>query len=129
MKVSTFLIVVAVVYGLFGLGTLFAPGQVFAPMGITLDASGQLIARTMGATMIGFAVIFWQARKATNSPALRAILLGNAIYLIVEIVVTVSGTLSGIGSSAAWGGIVVDLLLLVGFAYFYFQLARSSATQ
>jgi len=73
------------------------------------------------------ALIFWLARNAENSAALRAIILGNMIYIFIEVVVLVIGAPSGIGSAAIWGGIVVDVLLGVGFAYFYAQLAKSSA--
>ncbi len=126
MKVSTFLIIATVLYGIFGLGSLLAPEQVFGPMGYTLNSAGQLLARTQATAIIGLAVMLWLVRNAENSAALRAILLGNAVYIFVEVVVLAIGTLSGIGSASAWGGVVVDGLLGVGFAYFYFQLARSS---
>jgi hypothetical protein len=121
MKVNTFLLIAAIVYGLFGLGALLAPAQLFASMGLTLDASGQLVARTGAAAGIGYAVIFWLARGAETSPALRAILLGNVVYLILEIIVIVLAALSAGTIVAALPGIIVDGLLGVGFAYYSFK--------
>lgn len=129
MKVGIFLIVATVLYGLSGLVMLLAPEQFFKPQGITLDDIGRLLAHALGATSIGFAVIFWQVRKAESSSALRAILLGSAVYIIIEVAVLVIGVLSGIGNAMAWVGIAIDLLLAIGFVYFYFQLAKSSAAQ
>lgn len=129
MKLNIFLVIAAILYGVFGIGMVLIPGQVFTPQGITLNDGGQLLARTFGAALIGFAVIFWQARRSENSSALRPILLGNAIYILIEVIVLVLGVLSGVGNALAWPGIVIDLLLLVGFGYFYFQLARPSIAQ
>jgi hypothetical protein len=121
MKLNTFLLIAAVLYGIFGLGALLVPAQLFASMGLTLNESGQLIARTGGAAGIGYAVIFLLARGAETSPALRAILLGNVVYLILEIIAIVLGALSTGTIAAALPGVVVDALLLVGFAYYYFK--------
>jgi hypothetical protein len=121
MKLNTFLLIAAVLYAVFGIGALLAPAQLFASMGLTLNEAGQLVARTGGAAGIGYAVIFWLARGAETSPALRAILLGNVVYLILEIIAIVLGALSTGTIAAALPGVVVDALLLVGFAYYYFK--------
>ncbi len=124
MKLNTFLLIAAILYGIFGLGALLAPAEVFAAQGIKLDANGQLMARTLGAALIGYVVIFWLARSAETSPALRAILLGNVIYIALEVIVLVAGALSAGTLVATLPGIVVDILLLVGFGYYYLQPAK-----
>lgn len=126
MKVSTFLVIAAVFHGIYALESLLAPGQVFALYDLVLNDDGQLMARVSGAVTIGLAAIFWQVRKAENSPTLRAILFGSMIYLFIEVVVLVVGLLAGVVSALSLGSIIADLLLAVGFGYFYFQLSRSS---
>ncbi len=119
MKLNTFLLIAAVVYGIFGLGRLLVSTQVFALQGLTVDATGQLMARTKGAALIGYAVIFWFARSGAISPALRAILLGNVVYLILEIVLLVLGALPAGKIVASLPSLAVEILLLVGFVYYY----------
>ncbi|MBI4672179.1 MAG: hypothetical protein HY741_10995 [Chloroflexi bacterium] len=121
MKLSTFLAIAAVIYGIFGVGELLAPAQFLATMGVTLNEGGQLATRAGATAAIGYAVIFWFARKAEMSAALRAILLGNVVFLVLEIIVLGLGVLSGDMSPAGLPGLVVNVLLLVGFGYFYFK--------
>lgn len=127
MKLNTFLLIAAILYAIFGLGGLFAPAQLYGPMGITMDASAQLMARTGSAAVVGLAVMLWLARGVENAAATRAILLGNVVYIAVEVAILVIGLVSGSMSAAGLPGLIVDALLLVGFGYFYLQSAKPAA--
>lgn len=63
MKLSTLMMVNAIVGAVFGLGFVFAPGQVtslYSPeVGVTL----RYVAQLFGAALLGFAVLTWVARR------------------------------------------------------------------
>ncbi|MBI3359890.1 MAG: hypothetical protein HY023_02140 [Chloroflexi bacterium] len=124
MKLNTFLLIAAILYAVFGLGWLFAPALLYGPMGITLDAGGQLMARTGSAAVVGLAVMLWLARGVENAAAVRAILLGNVVYIAVEVVILLINLLSGAMSTAGLPGLIVDALLGVGFGYYYLQSGK-----
>lgn len=121
MKLNTFLLIAFIIYSIFGLGRLFAPAAFFAYQGLTVNADGLMIARTKGAAIVGYAVMLWFARSAETSPALRAILLGNVVYIILEIILLVLGALPTYKIVASLPSLATEILLLIGFAYYYFR--------
>ena len=76
MKLNTFMAIVAVMAGLFGLGFVFIPEQVLSFYGAAPDAGVNYMAQLLGAALLGFAVILWLCKDAEDSPVLQAILLG-----------------------------------------------------
>jgi hypothetical protein len=65
------------VAGLFGIGFVLVPAQLLSQYGITTDAPFDLVGQLFGAALIGFAVLTWAARNATDSDAGRAIHLAG----------------------------------------------------
>jgi hypothetical protein len=45
-----------------------------------LGSGGVLMARILGAALIGFALLFWRARALAASPALHAVFLASFVY-------------------------------------------------
>lgn len=58
MKLNTFLVLSTVVYGGFGLGLLVAPMPFVSVFGVTLDGSGMLMARVLGAALLNLTLFF-----------------------------------------------------------------------
>ena len=120
MKLGNLFAVNAVIAGLFGLGFIFAPAQVLAQYGLTIDAGFSLVAQLFGAALIGYAVLTWPVRKAGDSEALRAIvfalLLSDGVAFVLALMAQLKGTVNSLG----WSTVAIYLLLAVGFAYFHF---------
>jgi MFS family permease len=120
MKLSTLMIVNAIVAAVFGLGFVFAPGQVtslYSPeVGVTL----RYVAQLFGAALLGFAVLTWVARNAPDSEARRAILLALFVGDGVGFLLALVGQLGGVVNALGWSTVLIYLLLALGFGYFGF---------
>ena len=120
MKLNMFMVIVAIVAGLFGLGFVFIPDQVLSYYGAAPDASAHYMAQLFGAALLGFAVILWLCKDAEDSPARQAILLGlfvaEGVGFVVALIVQLGGGINALG----WSTVLIYLLFALGFGYFRF---------
>ena len=121
MKLSTMLVIAAVVAGVFGLAFVLVSGPLLTLYGVTLDKAGTLVAQLFGAALIGFAILNWFARSVTDREAQQAILLANLASDTVGFVMALIGQLAGIANALGWSTVALYLLLALGFAYFQFM--------
>jgi hypothetical protein len=128
MKVSTLMIVNAVVAVLFGLGFILTPGGVMAlyttETGVALEFVGQLL----GAALLGFGILTWAARNAPDSEARRAILLGLFVGDAVGCVLALIAQFGGVVNALGWSTVLIYLLLAIGFGYFRFGGGEKTAS-
>ncbi|MFQ5885642.1 MAG: hypothetical protein ACE5II_00240, partial [Anaerolineae bacterium] len=87
---------------------------------------GILIARTLGATLLGNAVVFWFARNPEDSEARRGIVLGQVISFAIAFILNLLGQLSGVMNTLGWS--LVAIFLVLGLGYVYFLLVGSSTS-
>ena len=120
MKLNALMVVNAIVAGLFGIGFVLVPAQLLSQYGITTDAQFEMVSQLFGAALIGFAVLTWAARNATDSDARRAILLGIFVCNTIGFVVALIGQLGGIANTLGWSTVAIYLALALGFGYFRF---------
>lgn len=120
MSRNLFMMIAAVLAFLFGLAFLLVPVQTMTMYGVTLDVSGQFLARYLGSAFLGVAVLTWLAKDSEDSKALRAVLLGDFVLSLTGLVVGVFDATTGIGNSLVWSTAVIYLFLAAGFGYFYF---------
>jgi len=78
MKFRTLMVIKAIVCLVLGVPILIAPVFVYSLFGASLCARGVFAAREYGASLIGNLMVTWFARKATESEARRAIIVGCA---------------------------------------------------
>lgn len=120
MKLSTLMLIKAIVCLGFGIVILFFPNPLYGLFGATLGAAGLFAARQYGASLIGNLALTWYARKAEESKARRAIILDlfvyDAIGFVVALIYTLNGTLNVLG----WGVVALYLFLAIGYGYFWF---------
>ena len=121
MKLSTMLIIYAVISAIFGLTFIFMPQTALALYGITLSPGGILIARLFGAALLEFALLSWLARNAGDSEARKAIILAMFIGEAIGFIVVLLGQLSGEVNALGWSTVAIYLLLALGFGYFQFM--------
>lgn len=121
MPLSLFLLLAALNEAIFGIGFLFLPDMTVAPMGVTLNPAGSMIARILGAALIFLALIFWWVRSAPSSEAKTAVLRAALIYYVISAVPIIMGITSGLANATAWGTVVIHALLAFGFWHFGFR--------
>jgi len=126
MKLGNLFAVNAVIAGLFGLGFVFAPAQVLAQYGLTLDAGLSVIAQLFGSALIGYAILTWSARSAGASDARRAIVLALFVSNAIGFVLALMAQLKGLVNSLGWSTVAIYLVLALGFAYFQFAKPTES---
>ena len=126
MKLGTFMAIAAIIAFVFGLAFILVPVQTMAMYGVTLDESGQWIARFLGSAFIGIAVVSWFARNAAQNGAMRAIVLGFFVLSITGLIVAVLDGIYGTGNALIWSTVVIYLFLALGFGYFQFTKPAGS---
>ena len=120
MKISTLMIINAVVGAVFGVAFVLIPGQAFSIFGVEASAILKSTGQMVGAYAVGIAVLTWSARKSNDSSARRAIVLGLFIGNAVGFVVTLIGQLNNVIGALGWSTVAIYLLLALGFGYFQF---------
>ncbi len=118
MKRNVFLMISTVVFGAFGLGLLLVPHLVASIYGSSLNVGGEISARLMGASLIGYALMNFWLCEAEDSATLTAFLRGNAAFNGIALVLTLSFTVSGMWGTVGWSAVVMHALFGAGYVYY-----------
>ncbi len=120
MGARTFLPVAAVLYAGFGLGLLLAPSPFMSVYGVMLDPGGAMMARILGAALVGFALLFWMIRAAASSAVTHAVFLSSFVYNVIDLPIVTLATLTGVMSAMGWSAVALHVFLAAGFGYLTF---------
>jgi hypothetical protein len=120
MKLSTLMVVNALIAAVFGVAFVVVPGQLMSLYGPEVTPQLVYVARLFGAALLAFAVLTWTAKDAPDSDTRRAILLALFVGDGIGFVVALLGQLGAVMNALGWSTVVIYLLLAVGFGYFYF---------
>ena len=120
MKLKTLMIINAIVAIVFGVIFVIVPAQVYSLYDITANEQLIYMGRLFGGTLIGFALLTWMARNATDSDARRAIVLALFISECIGFIVTLIGQINNVVNVLGWSSVAIYLLLALGFGYFQF---------
>ena len=120
MKLSTFLVITAVIAAVFGSCFVVVPSQLMSFYGPEVTPQLVYVGRLFGAALLTFAVLTWTARNAPDSEARRAILLAMFAGEGVGFIVALIGQLGGVVNALGWTTVAIYLLLAIGFGYFCF---------
>ena len=126
MKLSTMMVIKAIVCLVFGILFVLAPEPLMSFYGVTLGSGGILVARLYGASLIGNLLLTWFARNDAGSQALRASVLALFVYDAIGFVVALVAVLSGVMNTLGWTVAGLYLLLALGFGYFQFVKPSAS---
>ncbi len=94
----------------FGLALFVSPESMLAGFGLATPVAAKVLARDVGATLIGLGVINWMARNATGE-GLRALLVGNVVVQALELLINGYEIIDGDLPGQAAGGLVIHLAL------------------
>ena len=125
MKLNNLMIINAIIAAVFGIAFVLVPAQVITLYGLTVDAPLKYVGQLFGAALVGFAILTWSARNATDSDARKAIVLALFVSDGVGFIVALIGQLAGVVNSLGWSTVAIYLVLAVGFGYFQFTRPAS----
>jgi hypothetical protein len=125
MKLSSFLVVKAIISLAFGIAFVLVPAAVMSWYGVTLDPFGIFMARFVGACLIGIGLICWLDRSADHD-ALQGITLALFIGDTIGFIIALLGQLSGLMNALGWVIVAIWLLLALGLGYFRFLKSSAS---
>jgi hypothetical protein len=125
MTLSRFLVVKAIISLAFGIAFAVVPAAAMALFGVTLDPAGVLMARFLGACLIGIGLVCWLDRSAGHD-ALQGITLGLFVGDTIGFIVALQGQLSGMMNALGWIVVAIWLLLALGLGYFRFLKGGAS---
>jgi hypothetical protein len=120
MKLPLFLVVKAIISAVCGLALLLFPGVLMSLAGVTLDASGTVMARLVGAFFVGVAVICWTARNAAPGVGREAFMLGLFVTDTLGFVVMLLAQLTGLMNAFGWVFVLLWFVMAAGLGYFRF---------
>lgn len=107
---------VGVLHLLFGVGFLLLPGFVVSLYGISLDASGTLMARLLGVADIASATLLLGLRDLPDSQAARFVSIKGALEWGLITIVVLLNTLSGLLNFLGWISVVLFVVVVILFA-------------
>ncbi len=119
MKLSTFAIIVTILAGAFGLAFIFIPAQVATFYGITQNTGGLWVTRYFGASLLFIAMIYWSySHVSPTAKSWPKLLMFGIVYNVIQLILTVTALLSGVGNSNGWSSVAVYAVLTIGSIYF-----------
>ena len=106
---------------LFALALLLGPDTILKFFGLTTGKTELLLAKTIGAGLIGVGLMSWFAKDFTDPAAVQGTSISFFIASAVAFVVALLGILSQTTrSTSAWLIVVLFLAFALAFAYFQF---------
>ena len=119
MKLSTFLLVKAIICFLFGIGYLVIPTTVGSWYDITLDSDGVIMSRFFAALLIGIGLILWLCKDADWN-LLKVITLSLCIADTIGFIVALVAQLTGLMNALGLIIVAIWFMLASGLGYFRF---------
>jgi len=107
MKLKTLMTINAIVAIVFGVTFVIVPAQTYSLYDMTADEQMLLMGRLFGAALIGFAILTWMAKNATDSDARRAIVLALFISEGIGFVVALIGQLNNVVNAFGWSTVAI----------------------
>ena len=126
MKLSTLMVIKAIICLGFGIPMILVPAKLMSLYGVTLDPGGMFMARLYGATLFGNLMLTWFSKNDSGSEALRAAVLALFVYDGLGFIVALVAVLSGVMSAFGWSVVGIYLFFTLGFGYFRFVKPRAS---
>ena len=106
----------AVLIGIFGLGWLIVPDAMGNYWRMVPGDNLNYMGHRYAAFMLGLVVALWLARNAPNTQARRALMIGALVALALTTAISLYGALA----LNAWPAVVVEFVLVMGFAWVLF---------
>ncbi|MES2948309.1 MAG: hypothetical protein V4858_07185 [Pseudomonadota bacterium] len=121
MKQKTFLTIAAAIALGVGTGAIVFPAALLASKGTVPSAAADLWMRETGVLLVCIGVVAGLVRSHTDSPTMRALMLGNLLVQLGLLATEVLGYANGVITqlSGVMPNSVLHIALAAGFAYFW----------
>ncbi len=126
-KLKRFLALAAIITLINGISYTLIPGALMPNYGLQPSPAAELGFRLFGAALLTFGLILWFLRESREWIAIRGLLIGASVGNIAGLIVSVSATIAGVMNGAGWLFVLTYGLLLLGYAYSLWALARKAA--
>ena len=120
MALGAFLMIKSLISLALGLTYLFAPAALMALFGLELDHAGVVIARMLGAVVLGIGLVCWFTSQATESRLTEDVVLSLFVADTAALVVALLAQLTPTATPMGWVAVAVLLLVPLGLGYFRF---------
>lgn len=121
MRLRTFLLVGTVLSLLFALVLLLSPDIILRFFGLTTGTSEILLAKLLGAGLVGVGLLSWFAKDFGDAQALQAAVISLLVTSAIAFVVTLLGILEKVPKgNYSWIAVILFVAFAGGFAYFQF---------
>ena len=127
MSRRTFASIAAFVSLVNAIPALIAPAALASLYGVTLAREAVLAAQILAGSYLGYAIINWATRGASDPAVLRGLDIGNLVAWGVSAVVWTYAVSSGFLSASAWFGVGLMVVFTAGWAYFVFADSRTGS--
>lgn len=125
MKLSTLMVINAVIAFIFGILFVLIPWQVTMFYGIQPDPALNYISQLFGASLLMIAILSWMAKNSGESDARKAILMSFFIGDVIGFIISLIAQLGHVVNNLGWSTVAIYLLLGIGFGYFSFSKSSS----
>jgi hypothetical protein len=115
--------------GIFGIGFLFVPGSMMAPMGVTLDETSTTFARLFGSLIISIPVMLFFVRKSANTGFRRAVVACAFTYLLLSTIILLITQLKGLMNQLGWGIVMIHFIFMIWFGYYLVNQSKMDSSQ
>ena len=119
MKLKTFLVLNAVVGAGSALTAILMGEKVLSMYGIDSNPSTLLMGQYSALGTLAMSLVAWFARNVEDLKAQRAIILAFLITNVLEVIISVSGIISGVMKNG-WPVVGIYLIFAIGYAWFQF---------
>jgi hypothetical protein len=125
MTLRAYFSIFAVLSVLFGIGFVWAPGQVLINYGVETTPTISYMSRLFGGTLLAMGIILRSAKDFRDPAAVRAVLIGTCVSGVVNLVASVHAVTSGTVNALGWSTVLIYLCAALGAGY----LLAASKTQ
>jgi len=115
---KTLFLVSMIVEAIFGIGFIFIPGLMMAPMGVTLDETSTTFARMFGTAIVSMPVLLFFARKSTNIEFKRGAVYLLFTYMFASTIILLITEIKGLMNAMGWSIVVLHLVFLIWAGYY-----------
>jgi ABC-type uncharacterized transport system involved in gliding motility auxiliary subunit len=126
MKFKVLLVITAIFFIINALIALLIPATQLSLYDVTTGAGEKYMGQWAGLGSMAVALLAWFSRNISDYEASRAIYLTLLIYFIVGLIISITGTISGVMSAMGWSLVIIYLLFATAYAYFLLRHPKSS---
>ena len=115
MNIRAMLTLNAFLAFLHGIGFILAPSLLLGLYQIPQGAGASVMGQLFGAELLVVAIVCWKGRDFTSAAALSALVLGGVVGNTVGALVTLRATLGDVMGIMGWAGVLIYVVLAVGY--------------